>query len=215
MRYLYALFGLVLIASCATTQSPYPANYLVTTDQRFARCTAQNLDGYIGDCVIKSFDSEPSHNEWLELLEVKEDWSLLVDANNDISRKYAVGELNTETANLMFERMYNLTKDIFDTKGNNLMAQAEADRIKKAQMWMALGDALQSSNNTLNGRTGTTMPSVAPTMPTIQKPKVSYRLDSQYVEGKQKVCVYKDNFGKTEFVVKDTTYAICDMFITK
>lgn len=215
MRYLYVLFGLVLVTSCATTQSPYPADYLITSEQRLARCTAQNIDGYIGDCVMKSFDSEPSHMEWVELLQLNEDWSLLVDANNDISRKHKLGELNTETSNLMFKRMYYLTKEIFDAKGNNLLAQAEADRIKKAQMWMALGDALQSSNNTLNGRTGTTMPSVAPTMPTIQKPKVSYRLDSQYVEGRQKVCVYKDNVGRTEYIVKDTTYAICDMFITK
>lgn len=208
MKYLSIIFSLILITSCATTQSSYPQGYSMTTEQRFAKCTAENINKYIGNCVIETIEEEPPHYEWVTLLNMEEDWKLLVDATKDIDNKYRLGELDTETSNLMFTRMYGLTEEIWNTKVDNLVATNEAERIKKAQMWMAVGEALKT---TPSQYPTTTMPTPVP----IQKPKVSYRLDSEYVEGRQKICVYKNNLGQTEFVVKNLTYARCDLFITK
>ena len=219
MKNLYALFGLVIITSCATTQMQSSRDYTMTSEQRFAKCIAQNIDLYIGDCVMQTFDLEEGHSGWMEKWGTQDDWQLVVDTNNDISRRYTLGELNAETSNLMFERIYNLTRDIVNNKRNEVIAEAEANRIKKAQMLMALGDALQSSNNTLNGRTGTAMPRVGTTpMPSTAKQpsKITnlYRKSSEYIEGTQKVCVYKGSFNqKTEFKVLNNQYQMCPLTI--
>lgn len=157
MKYLYALVGIVLITSCATTQIQLPAPYSMTTEQRFAKCTAQNLNKYIGDCVMQTFDVEQGHAGWMQLYGTQDDWKLVVDTNNDISRRYKLGQLNAETSNLLFERVYNLTRDIVNTRAKEMQTQAEADRakaeadrIRLAQVLKDLEEGLGKANAALN-----------------------------------------------------------------
>ena len=212
MKYLGILICIVLVSSCVTA-TKYPDGFVLSNEQRFASCYASNIDKYIGNCVVNSLENETTLNEWLVLLDVENDWETLKEANQTINEKNASGELTTEVANLMFERSYNLTRDEFNSKQQNLYATDEAERIKKAQMWMAVGEALQTSNNTLNNRVGTTpMPNT-----TIQPSKLTnlYRKSSEYIEGTQKVCVYKSSFNKkTEFKVLNNRYQMCPMTIS-
>ena len=201
MRYLYALLGLVLITSCATTQMQLPAPYSMTTEQRFAKCTAQNLNKYIGDCVMQTFDVEQGHAGWMQLYGTQNDWQLVVDTNNDISRRYRLGELNAETSNLLFERVYNLTRDIVNTRAKEMQAQAEADRIKKAQMWKDLEEGLGEVNAILNGTTGS------------QTGTITYFKDYDYVAGFNRICIYK--FGSTQVARTIPSTSLCPLSITE
>ena len=54
MKYLTNLLIIILVTSCATTPQ-LPAPYVMTTEQRFSKCTEQNVDKYIGDCVMQTF----------------------------------------------------------------------------------------------------------------------------------------------------------------
>ena len=202
MRYVGIILSILLIASCSTTKNNYPEPITMTKEQRISTCMATYINEYIGDCVVQMLENEVSLYEWLVVLEIEDDWNTFIKGHKNISTKYKNEELNAETSNILFSQMYDLIQEIADTKQSNMMAQDEADRLKKAQMWMAIGEALKTTPNSY--------PSTYPSITPAPKSTSMYRLSNEYIEGRQKVCVYKGSFGnKTEYRVQDNIYRIC------
>ena len=185
---LLLLISIVVITSCTTSQVKFPDPWKLSLDQRLAMCNAKNINKYIGNCVMQTFDKtyEPSHDEWIIFLDMQNDWNVLIEVNKELSLQYDNKSINSKIANEAFTQMILSTKDIAQYKAESKVAQAQAIRMQQAQMWLALSESLQNSNDILNGRTGSNTRSDLDT-----SSGMMYMLSDHYVSGTNRICIYK------------------------
>lgn len=153
----------MILSSCSTTNtSKFPEPLKKTAEQRIAYCISENINEYIGNCVIDQLKIEPVY-PWLTVLEMWDDWNTLTNGNNNIYSKYQNKEIDVSDANQLFVTLYKTLDDVALQKQYDMYLVNEAQRMKQAQMWIAIGQALKTPQSS----------------PTFQTPMMTKYLTSQ------------------------------------
>ncbi|MDB3996853.1 hypothetical protein N9458_02375 [Gammaproteobacteria bacterium] len=193
MKYLYALLGLVLITSCETT--PTNTQLITTPEQRVSICWSRNINGYVGNCNVEMIEADPNYDLFMTTYKGWNDFYALKEANKNISEQYDSGALDFRTANTYFYDSYKLFAEGITNTWKQTVAEQEAEKQRKAQMWKDFNEGLQRASDALNQGNRN-----YGNDKTIRK---KYLRSSKYFNGKYQ-CTY--GFGIDEVVIVKNTY---------
>ena len=211
MKYLYALFGLVLITSCVTTPTNIQLN--TTSEQRFSICWSKNINGYVGNCNVEMIETDPNHEVFMTTYKSWNDWYALKEANKNISEQYDNGTLDFKTANTAFYDSYKLFIEGIQNTWKQTVSEQEAEKQRKAKMWNDLAEGLQRSNDALNQGNPNYRRSNTPNSPQPLERQQYGTLESEYVSGFNKICVYDGVMGEFTKTINSTSICTLSAYI--
>ncbi|MDC3244939.1 hypothetical protein OAU16_01685 [Gammaproteobacteria bacterium] len=207
MKFLYVLIGLVLITSCETTPTNIQLN--TTSEQRFSICWSKNINGYVGNCNVEMIETDPNHAVFMTTYKSWNDWYALKEANKNISEQYDSGALDFRTANTAFYDSYKLFVEGIQNTWKQTVAEQEATKQRNTQMWKDINEGLQRANDALNQGNPNYRNNNTQNSPQPLKRQQYGTLESEYVSGFNKICVYDGVMG--EFTKTISSTSICPL----
>ena len=178
----------ILIGGCATT----PPQLELSALERQEMCKINNIGKYWGDCLIKNITNDPNfnkvqqHNLKYYPTTYTQNRTLII-INTGLKRQLESGQITDDEANIQFEEKLILYRKSANEEYARVARKAEEKKQETALAWKQLGEALSSANATLSGNNSVNNQN---NRITPAKLKVSFRLQSSYMNGYQKVCVY-------------------------
>ena len=178
----------ILIGGCATT-SP---TLNTTASMRIEICKIDKKDDYWGDCYIQTTLADPNSQKLFAYVKKNSpnaymQFNLLRSLNDVLVKKLENGEIDTDEANQTFQAKYDRARSVTKREAENAEILREQKREQSALALQQLSEGLSrasatlSGNNSVNNQNNRITPA---------KLKVSFRLQSSYMNGYQKVCVY-------------------------
>ncbi|MDA9143401.1 hypothetical protein N9N99_02390 [Gammaproteobacteria bacterium] len=190
MKKLY-LLSILFIVSCASVTGGFPKDTIETSIERATRCYYENYNEYWGNCWIEESKEEPTFEEWVEYLKMEKSWYMLQGLNDKLLIGLETNATNITEANRIFGIAVTDIDAIVNATIQVNIKEAELRRQQIAIALIAMGQALQDTGggyqgyNTARGQTGF--------------------LESDYVSGFNKICIYDGISGTFTKVISSTS----------
>ena len=169
MKKLY-LLSILFIVSCATAPQQ-------THLERTTTCILENYNEYYGECYIAKTESDPAFTKMINNVNMMGSWNLLKRKSSDIARQVNAGTLTPRQANIRFERLMEDMRNREDVILREQYAQRQA---RQQQIGLALKAVSDATKQPVQTNTNTFTPI-----------KSTYFLESSYVSGTNRICIYK------------------------
>jgi len=156
---------------------------------RIEICKIDKKDDYWGDCYIQTTLADPNSQKLFAYVKKNSpnaymQFNLLRSLNDVLVKKLENGEIDTDEANQTFQAKYDRARSVSKREAENAEILREQKREQSALALQQLGQALSESTAMLNQGRDSTTPSNQ------MKLQVSYQLQTSYMDGYTKVCVY-------------------------
>ena len=190
MKRLY-LLSILFIVSCASVTGGFPKDTIETSIERATRCYYENYNEYWGNCWIDESKEEPTFEEWVEYLKMEKSWYMLQGLNDKLLIGLETNATNITEANRIFGIAVTDIDAIVNATIQVNIKEAELRRQQIAIALIAMGQALQDTGggyqgyNAARGQTGF--------------------LESDYVSGFNKICIYDGISGTFTKVISSTS----------
>ena len=140
------VFGLV---GCATNYG-LPQDTSETTMERARYCQVSNINKYWGDCWIQRSKQEVAFFEWIDVLEMEQDWELLTKLNSELLGLLAGNKISTLEANNYFDELLVEIDEIVNLRITNRVADAQRKREAWGRALGNLGAQMQENSRAWN-----------------------------------------------------------------
>jgi len=178
----------ILIGGCATT----PPQFETTAYEREGKCKIDYRNQYWGDCYIRAAKADPNFLKVQAFVKKNYpssnmQYNLLQYLNDDLLERLADNEITIDEANNSFQAKLDRYRSVTDREIASVAREKEDERQKAQLALQQLSESLRQANTTLSGNNTASNQN---NQITPSKLKVSFRLQSSYMNGYQKVCVY-------------------------
>lgn len=202
MKKLY-LLSILFIVSCASVTGGFPKDTNETSIDRATRCYYENIKEYWGNCWIEESKEEPTFEEWVEYLEMEKSWTMLQELNDKLIIGLEANATNIPEANRIFGIAVTDIDAIVNAKIQFNAREAELRRQQIGMALLAMSASINQANQNYYNSQSNNLDSFEP----IEPIKTNYILSSQYVSGRNRVCIYK--LGSTTATHTVANYGAC------